>query len=174
MQVRELKRREDRVAVEAIDTGFETDVVFDVIAGERGLALEERKLPRPITKRYSIREVFQPWASWQQGWVAEVDGVVRGFATVEYEPWRERLALWFLYIGPAWRRQGLGRALLQEVERHGREVGATHVWLETSSANVPGVRAYARLGYTLCGADVHYYGKYMPGESAIFLAKPLR
>jgi hypothetical protein len=52
--------------------------------------------------------------------------------------------------------------------------GASHVWLETSNVNVPGVRAYERLGYTLCGADALYYESYMPGESAIFMAKGLR
>lgn len=99
---------------------------------------------------------------------------MRGFATVEYEPWHERLLLWFLYIEPAYRRRGVGRALLDQVEAFGREVGASHVWLETSNVNVPGVRAYNRLGYTLCGADALYYGSYMPDETALYLAKRLR
>jgi len=38
---------------------------------------------------------------------------------------------------------------------------------------VPGFAAYQRLGYKLCGADALYYGEYMPGESAIFMAKSL-
>jgi ribosomal protein S18 acetylase RimI-like enzyme len=101
------------------------------------------------------------------------DGQIRGFATVEYEPWHARLVLWFLYISPAYRRRGVGRALLERVEAYGRQAGATHVWLETSNVNVPGVAAYARLGYTLCGADRLYYGAYMPGESALYLAKML-
>ena len=54
-----------------------------------------------------------------------------------------------------------------------REAAMDATGLETSSANVPGVRAYERLGYTLCGVDRLYYGPYMPGETAIFLAKSL-
>ena len=81
--------------------------------------------------------------------------------------------LWFLYIAPAMRRHGLGRALLARAEDHGRALGATHVWLETSNVNAPGVAAYERLGYALCGADTRYYGAYMPDETAIYLAKPL-
>jgi hypothetical protein len=38
---------------------------------------------------------------------------------------------------------------------------------------VPGVRAYEHLGYARCGADTRYYGAYMPGETALYLAKPL-
>lgn len=173
VHVRELDRDKDRRAVEAIDTAFDTDVIFDLVARERGLELVERKLQRPITKRYPISEVFSPWASWDVGWVAEDDDV-RGFAAVEHEAWHQRLVLWFLYVEPGWRRSGLGRALLEQVEAYGRKVSATHVWLETSNVNVPGVRAYNRLGYTLCGADTLYYGAYMPGETAVYLAKMLR
>jgi GNAT superfamily N-acetyltransferase len=173
MIIRELDRRADRHAAESIDTTFETSSVFDVVTRPRGIELVERRLEQPITKRYSIREVFEPWARWSAGWVAD-DAGVRGFATAGYEPWHERLVLWFLYVAPAWRRRGVARALLERVEAYGREVGATHVWLETSNVNVPGVTAYERLGYTLCGADRLYYGSYMPGEAAIYLAKPLQ
>ncbi|MDB4977379.1 MAG: acetyltransferase family protein [Myxococcaceae bacterium] len=172
-QVRELNRERDRRAIERIDTAFETDVIFDMVTRERGIELVERRLERPITKRYAIDEVFAPWASWDVGWVAE-DGGVCGFATVEHEPWHQRLVLWFLYIEKGFRQRGLGRALLERVESHGRAVGATHVWLETSNVNVPGVRAYHQLGYSLCGADALYYGSYMPDETAIYLAKLLR
>ena len=170
--IRELDRATDRRGVEAIDTTFETSSVFDLVTTERRIELVERPLAKPLAKRYSIGEVFAAWARWDTGWVAH-DGDIRGFAAVGYEPWHERLVLWFLYVQPAWRRRGVGRALLERVEAHGRDVGATHVWLETSNVNVPGVAAYNRLAYTLCGADRLYYGSYMPGESAIYLAKML-
>jgi ribosomal protein S18 acetylase RimI-like enzyme len=171
--IRELDRKKDRQGAEAIDTAFETTSVFELVTTDRRLELVERALETPLTKRYEIDEVFADWASWEVGWVADEGGVVRGFATVEYEAWNGRLNLWFLYIAPQWRRRGVGRALIERVEAHGRKVGASHVWLETSSANVPGVRAYERLGFTLCGADRTYYARYMPGETAIFLAKTL-
>jgi ribosomal protein S18 acetylase RimI-like enzyme len=170
--IRELDRAKDRRGVEAIDTSFETASVFEVITGERTIELVERPLAKPRTKTYSIAEVFAPWARWEKGWVAD-DGEIRGFATATFEAWHERLVLWFLYIAPAWRRRGLGRALVEHVEAHGRAVGATHVWLETSSVNVPGIAAYRRLGYSLCGADRLFYGSYMPGEAAIYLARTL-
>ncbi|MBZ0234857.1 MAG: GNAT family N-acetyltransferase [Deltaproteobacteria bacterium] len=170
--IRELDRRRDRAGVEAIDTAFDTSSIFELVTTPRAIQLVERALPQPITKRYSIGEVFAPWASWEVGWVADDDGV-RGFATAAYEAWHQRLVLWFLYIAPPWRRRGVGRALLERVEAYGRERGATHVWLETSNVNVPGVAAYERLGYALAGADTLFYGSYMPGETAIHLAKRL-
>jgi len=172
--VRELDRKRDRSGVEAIDTSFETASIFDLVVGPRKLELVERTLEKPLTKRYSIGEVFAAWSRWDHGWVAhEQDGEIRGFATVEHEQWHQRLNLWFLYIAPAWRRRGVGRALVERVEAHGREVGASHVWIETSNVNVPAVHAYERLGYALCGADSRFYGTYMPHETAIYLAKSL-
>lgn len=171
--IRALDRKRDRKGVEAIDTSFETSSVFDMVTTPRRIDLVERTLAAPLVKRYSIGEVFATWARWDAGWVAVEDGEIRGFATAEYEAWHRRVNLWFLYISPAWRRQGAGRALLERVEAYGRDRGARRVWLETSSANVPGVAAYTRLGYTLCGADRTYYDDYMPGETALYLAKEL-
>lgn len=170
--IRELHRTKDRKGVEAIDTAFETSSVFDMKTTPRSIELVERTLATPMIKRYSIGEVFAQWASWDRGWVYE-DGEIRGFATVEHEAWNRRLKLWFLYISPAYRRNGVGRALLERVEQHGREVGAHHVWIETSNVNVPGVAFYNRVGYELCGADRFLYGPYMPGETALYLAKVL-
>src|SRR5687768_6446565 len=161
MRIRDLDRITDRAAIESLDTGFETDVIFELVTRPRGVELLERKLERPMTKRYDIAEVFAPWGSWQRGWVADDDGT-RGFATVEYEAWHQRLVLWFPCIQRGWRGRGLGRALLEQVEAYGRSVGASHVWLETSNVNVPGVLFYERLGYSLRGVDVLYYGEYMP------------
>ena len=172
--IRPLDRTRDRGAALAIDTSFETSTVYDVVTGARAIELVPRALPQPLTKRYAIGEVFAPWASWTDGWVDVVEqSAVRGFATVEHEAWHERLVLWFLYVDPPWRRRGVGRALLERVEAHGRDIGATHVWLETSSVNAPAIAAYERLGYALCGADRLFYGRYMPGEQAIYLAKGL-
>src|SRR5258706_8514953 len=97
--IRKLDRATDRRGVEAIDTSFQTTSVFDVVTHERSIELVERVLEQPRTKRYSIDEVFAPWARWNAGWVAvDESGAIRGFATVGYEAWHERLVLWFLYI----------------------------------------------------------------------------
>jgi GNAT superfamily N-acetyltransferase len=113
---------------------------------------------------------------WDTGFVAIDDdtGRITGFAAVEYEMWHARLVLWHFYVTPERRRHGLGRALMARVEDHGRDCGARRVWLETSNVNVPGIAAYARLGYTLCGADTTLYdGTSTASESAIYLSKPL-
>ena len=171
--IREVDRVADRAGVEALDTSFVTSSVFDVAVSPRRIELVERALAVPLEKRYPIEEVFAHWASWDVGFVAEAEQIC-GFAAVEYEHWHARLVLWHLYVAPERRRQGLARALLARVEQHGRELGARRVWLETSNVNVPGIAAYARLGYALCGADTtHYEATPAAAETAVFLSRPL-
>lgn len=163
----------DRAGVLAIDTAFSTPTIFDLVVEPRRLELRERTLATPHVKTYPIEDAFAPWASWKTAWVADDDGIV-GFAAVEYEAWHTRLVLWHLYVDPSRRRTGIARQLLARVEDHARDRGATHVWLETSNVNVPGIAAYERLGYALCGVDELYYQSLgYAHEQAIYLAKRL-
>jgi len=171
--IREMDRSRDRRGVEAIDTSFETSVIFDVAVSPRRIELVERPLATPIVKRYPIADAFATWSTWDTAFVADDAGIC-GFAAVEYEAWHARLVLWHLYVRPERRRSGIGRALLARAEAHGRSRGARRVWLETSNVNVPGIVAYERLGYSLCGAD-HTVYETLPyaAETAIYLSKPL-
>ena len=172
--IREMDRATDTAGVQAIDTAFETSSIFDVVIGPRSVELVERSLAVPLVKRYPIEDAFAFWASWETGWVAEDHDGICGFAAVEYEPWHRRLVLWHLYVTRARRGEGIARALLAHVEAHGRQLGARRVWVETSNVNVPGLAAYARLGYELCGLDrTHYEATDAEAESAVFVAKAL-
>jgi ribosomal protein S18 acetylase RimI-like enzyme len=172
--IRETDRRRDRVGVLAIDTSFETPTIYDVVRSARSIELVERRLEQPLIKRYPIADAFAPWSTWDTAWVALDGERVVGFAAVEYEAWHVRLVLWHIYVQPEQRRRGVGRALLAKAEAHGRDVGARRVWVETSNVNVPGIAAYERLGYSLCGADVTLYDS-LPyaSESALYLSKLL-
>ena len=173
--IRELDRNRDRAGVSALETAFETSSIFDVVVTDRKLELVERALAQPLVKRYAIADAFAAWSTWDTGFVAIGEaGAIVGFAGVEYEAWHRRLVLWHLYVQPAQRRTGVGRALLERGETYGRTCGARRVWLETSNVNVPGITAYARLGYALCGADTTAYdGLPYADETALYLAKSL-
>jgi GNAT superfamily N-acetyltransferase len=182
LTIREL-RPEDHPAVHALDTAFTTAAIYDVVVAPTRLELVTRALPTPRVKRYPMADAFAPWARWDVGFVATAaipdradggpDDLV-GFAAIAYEAWHARLVLWHLYVAPPHRRAGVGRALLDRVEAHGRGLGAQRVWLETTSVNVPGIAAYARLGYALCGVDTTAYDA-LPyaDEAAVYLAKRL-
>lgn len=174
MLIRDLDTDADRAGILALDTSFETPTIYDIAISPLSIQLVLRTLPRPRIKRYPIADVFAHWAQWDTGWVAAESNRITGIACVEYESWHSRLTLWHLYVAADRRRAGIARALLARVESHGRSLGAHRVWLETSNINVPGIAAYAHLGYTLCGADTTLYdGLPYADESALYLSKPL-
>jgi ribosomal protein S18 acetylase RimI-like enzyme len=172
--IRAVDRKADRRAISAIDTSFETSVIFDVVVRPRTIELVERTLPSPRVKTYPMGDAFAAWSTWDTGFCAEDERGVYAFAAVEYEAWHSRLVLWHLYVDRARRREGIGRALLERVEEHGRALGAERIWLETTSVNVPGVLAYERLGFKLVGLDETVYDS-LPyaDEAALYLAKSL-
>jgi ribosomal protein S18 acetylase RimI-like enzyme len=87
--------------------------------------------------------------------VAEYAAVVAGFTTVltrvPYEelddPSGEFALITDLVVREAFRRRGLGAALLQAAEAHARAAGAPEVRVGVLSANVTARRLYSRAGF---------------------------
>jgi ribosomal protein S18 acetylase RimI-like enzyme len=172
IEVREARLPDDAAAIEAIDTSFTTDVIFEVETTGDGFALRERQLAAPTAKRFPLDDVRSDDRPWSQGFVAESDGGCVGFAAAGLEPWNRRLVLWHLYVQPTARGRGVGRQLVERVVDLGRELGARHLWLETSNLNAPGVAAYRALGFTLTGIDTTLYDATpAEGEIALFFSR---
>jgi ribosomal protein S18 acetylase RimI-like enzyme len=158
----------------AIDTSFTTEVIFDLEAGASGFALVERRLAKPLTKRFPMDDLSDRDRQWSHAFVAEDAGACIGFAAAGYEAWNKRLVLWHLYVQPASRGRGVGRQLVDRVTALGRDLGARSLWLETSNLNAPGVAAYRALGFSLTGIDATLYdGTPAEGEVALFFSRPI-
>ncbi|MFE9745289.1 GNAT family N-acetyltransferase [Saccharothrix saharensis] len=162
-------RPADLDQVAALDDSFTTDTVLDVVATPEGFTLRPRPVDPPLHK------VFPPDDDPGGTVFVAADGPrVRGFVAVELEDWHRRLVIAQVTVAPGHRGRGIGRALLDHACAHGREHGASTAWLETSSVNVPAVRAYERTGFTLCGLDTTFYrGTPAAGEVALFFARDL-
>jgi ribosomal protein S18 acetylase RimI-like enzyme len=86
--------------------------------------------------------------------LAEVEGEVIGFASLRLVPYLSedapRAELTELYVEPAHRRQGVGRALLRRVEALAREGGATELVLLTGRENKSAQAFYRAIGFREC------------------------
>lgn len=175
IRVRAARLPDDADAIQALDTSFVTDSIYEVGSTGLGFALREHRLAEPLVKLFPLDDLHDEARPWSHAFVAEDAGGCVGFAAAGFEPWNQRLVLWHLYVDPPARGRGVGRRLAERVAEVGRELGAGHVWLETSNLNVPGVAAYQALGYALAGLDLTLYdGTPAQGEIALFFARPLR
>jgi ribosomal protein S18 acetylase RimI-like enzyme len=174
IRIREARLPADAAAIEAIDTSFTSHVVYEVETTGEGFALRERRLVAPTAKRFPLDDLRSDDRPWSHGFVAEDDGACIGFAAAGFQPWNKRLMLWHLYVQPTARGRGVGRQLVERVTELGRQLGARHLWLETSSLNAPGVAAYRALGFSLTGIDVTLYDATpAEGEIALFFSRRL-
>lgn len=78
-----------------------------------------------------------------------------GFAIMEYYDEHAHLSL--LAVQPGYRRQGIGRSLLEWLEATARTAGIFMVRLELRAANDAARAFYERLGYVHAGQQRAYY-----------------
>jgi putative acetyltransferase len=71
-----------------------------------------------------------------------------------------------MYVDPQVRGQGVGRAIVESLEREARALGATRVVLETGARLAPAMRMYEGLGY----GRISLFGEYLssPNTSVCF------
>jgi GNAT superfamily N-acetyltransferase len=86
---------------------------------------------------------------------------------------RSSFDLYWIAVRPDAQRTGLGRRLMEAAESRARELGATTMYVETSSRPQyePTRAFYRRLGYRPAAELPDFYG---PGDGQVIFAKQLR
>jgi len=103
-------------------------------------------------------------------WVAEHrrTGEILGYAGVEVSALRGEMDLINIAVGRAWRRQGVGAALLRHVLAHCRRLHVPLLWLRVRAGNREARAFYRRLGFRPRGRFAGYYQD--PDEAAVIMA----
>jgi len=150
-----------------VPIAFTIDRVLDVTNrddGSGGFHLSERRVEEPYEKDYDAIAGEGPlqWgrrfdlSNWTL-FVARLANRIVGGATVAFdtpdltllEGRRDLAVLWDIRVSPDARRQGVGCALFQRVERWTRAHGCRELKIETQNTNLPACRFYARRGCQL-------------------------
>jgi len=166
--IREVDRAADAAAIRQLDASYTTELVYEVTAESDSLRLGLR----PTLARRGRFPIDLERPPWDQGYVAVENEAVRGFIATRLEAWNHRLAIWHFYVDRDHRRRGFGRALVEHALAAGQRSGALTAWAETSNVNVPGIEAYRRLGFSICGFDLTlYHGTPSEGQFAVYLSR---
>lgn len=155
-----------------IPIAFEVRAILDVGGDlERGgFSLTECRVPTPYVKDYdALAETPAEWARRfdTSKWgllIASIDdecvgGVTMALGTpVDMLEGRSDLAvMWDLRVQPAWRRQGVGTALVGAAEDWAAARGCRQLKVETQNINLAACRFYARHGFVLRAAHPGVY-----------------
>lgn len=81
-------------------------------------------------------------------YVAELDGVIAGFATIDLAMTDVEM----VYVSPGYAHKGIGAALLRFVEQVARDAGVTRLHLRGSLNAVP---FYEHMGYVITENVIH-------------------
>ena len=99
--------------------------------------------------------------------LAHADGNLGG--CVALRPWSaDEAEIKRLYVRPAWRGSGLGKALVEAVIERARRQGYRGLRLDTLASMAPAMRLYERLGFL---ETAPYHAATLPGMR--FFRKPL-
>jgi ribosomal protein S18 acetylase RimI-like enzyme len=171
--IRPVRLPGDEAGIAAIDASFETDAVYEIEQEPRAFRIVKTPIPQR-TKRFWVYDLRNPDRDWDEAHVA-VDGErIVGFVCTSWQFWNRRVVLWHIYVDRAYRGQGLGHRLLDQVYARANRQQALAIFLETSNLNVPGVAWYERQGFRLGGLDTTLYnGTEAAEEMALYLVKTL-
>ena len=105
-------------------------------------------------------------------WIAEQDGLMAGFAIVEWTPDMEGTTAYIetLEVAQGWRGQGVGGELLRRIEGSAQGAGAVWIGLHVDAENAGAIRLYESGGYRLEGRQENYYAR---GRAALIYSKRL-
>lgn len=99
---------------------------------------------------------------------ASIGGVLEGFAIMKFHD--DDAHLFLLAVQPKAQRSGIGRALLEWLERSCKTAGIQRVRLEVRASNQAARLFYERLGYQFVSQVAGYYEQ---REAAIVMARTL-
>lgn len=98
-----------------------------------------------------------------------------GLVIAEPHHWNGSAWVWDFHVADAYRGQGIGARLMDALAEKAKADGLRVIVCETQTANVPAIRFYRKVGFTLDGIDLSYYTNedVARGDVAVFMKRKL-
>jgi [ribosomal protein S18]-alanine N-acetyltransferase len=128
-------------------------------------SLERVSFPVPWKRDYFEVEIGAPW---RFNRVALSGGTLTGYVFCAFAGGEVHVNK--IAVGPAFRRQGVASALMEEVLAFSARVNAEEIYLEVRVSNQAAKAFYAGLGFAEAGRRARYY---FDGEDALVMVRKL-
>ena len=121
-------------------------------------AIEKQSFTREAFSKREIAFMLEDYNG--IGLVARVNREIAGFLIARIDIGRGRLFghILTLDVAPRYRRMGVARKLLEELDKLLKQKGAVECRLEVREDNVAAINLYLKLGYQRLGMLKNYYG----------------
>ena len=181
VEIRELRhlQRDDLQVADGYVSTAKYRVVKTETAGAFCFALDRQELSEPYEKRWVASEAdlrrYRDVVGQGMSFAAYDSGRLVGVAIAETMGWNGSLWIREFGIANSYRRQGLGRRLMDRVALHAGNEGLRILVCETQTTNVPAIDFYRKVGFEVDGIDLSYYRNddVEAGEVALFLKRKL-
>lgn len=121
------------------------------------IRLQAERLATPFVKEPMEGPLFEAHKTDLRAFVALWGDAEAGLMAYNFQEWNNTIRVWDLYVDPAFKRRGIGTALMDAIKAAAREAGARAVVLESQSSNYPAIRFYLSQGFDLVGLDTISY-----------------
>ena len=102
-------------------------------------------------------KLFQPWWDEVKAWGIIKDGRLIAVVETAVEGWSNRLRVTEFWVDNAYRRRGLGTALMDVAMQRAKDEKRRAVMLEAQSCNEAAIAFYLAYGFSLIGFDACAY-----------------
>jgi ribosomal-protein-alanine N-acetyltransferase len=133
---------------------------------ENVIAIERASFQFPWSTRFFLDELQVDCA---RSILAEVEGRIVGYVLFWFLP--EEVDIHNIAVHPNFRRQGIGRLLLEQVVAAARRQDRVRVTLDVRFSNAPAQNLYRSFGFVTRGMRKGYYSD--NGEDAVVMALEL-
>lgn len=174
-------RQLTRTAAERVIGGYISSQKYYVarsLSGEKiTITLTLVDLPGPYVKRFPLDdetfELYQNALSLGYSLGAYHGETLVGLAIAEARRWNNSLWVWEFGVAENYRRQGIGRLIMESLAEMAAEKGLRCLVCETQNTNVPAINFYRQLGFEIDGIDLTYYTNHdiECGEVALFMKR---
>ena len=145
--------------------GYTSGEYYDVRIERRSsgcsIVLERKKFDAPVAhtpEEHNFWDrLYADWWPEAGAWGVLDEGNLLAAIETCPETWTNRLWITELWVDAAYRKQGLGRALMNVAKEQARRERRRVLILETQSCNVNAIDFYLRQGFSLTGVDTCCY-----------------